>query len=435
MRRKQVLALAWENLKLRRLRTTLTTLGVVIGITAVIALASLGEGFRVTVTARLEQGFELNVLTVIPGSLFAGLSPQRFTDYDVQNISRISGVQIATPVMQLGNVTLYDGDRKVQAFVATAVNFTDFINVFPDRFSYESGRAPGTRNNTMVIGYRVNHPNETEQAFAEAGDNVTMTYVAGTQLSITPPYIQYIHANYTFTVAGTLDEKGTPGLTNFDYWVFLPLDWARTIFFSSPPKPPESDLIFAKISNPNDSDNVAKEIEALFPPYRISILVPSAFIGQVDYIISLIQLFLTSIASISLLVAGVGIMNIMTVSVMERTREIGIMKAIGAKSRTILIIFLTEATLIGVLGGLLGVPTGFGLSYLLSYLISNFMGLQQQGTVLQNPDTRSLMVQPIFLWYWAVGAIVFGILVCFIFSLYPARKAAKLDPVKALRYE
>jgi len=424
MRRKQILAMAWANMKQRRLRTSLTTLGVVIGITAVIALASLGEGFRVTVKQRMEQGFELDSLTVIPGSLFAGLSRQRFTDENVRNISQISGVEVATQVMQIGNVTLHKGDNEVRAFVATAVNFTEFVQVFPDRFVFETinGSPDQWKNNTIVIGYKVNHPNETETPFATAGDNVTMTFMESL----------YVRETQNFTVAGTLQKRGTPGLTNFDYWVFIPLDTAREIY--GPPY--ESDLIFVKVLNPNDSDAIAKDIEALFPPYRISILAPMTFIRQVDYILNLIQLFLTSIASISLLVAGIGIMNITTVSVMERTREIGIMKAIGAKNTTILTMFLAETALIGLLGGLIGVPTGYGLSYLLSYIVSRFTMGQQQGTVFQTPETQQhATITPIFSPTWAVGAMLFGIIICVLFGLYPARKAAKLDPVKALRYE
>jgi len=431
MRRRRTVAMAWENLKLRRLRTSLTTLGVVIGITAVIALASLGEGFRVTVTQRMEQGFELNVLTVIPGSLFAGLSRERFTDEKVQNITEISGVEIATQVMQVGNVTLYNGDEKVRAFVATAVNFSDFISVFQDRFTFETGGPPEQgRNDTIVLGYKVNHPNETETAFAVAGDNVTLSLTKTQQIPVYP-YVISVIENRTFIVSGTLEKKGTPGLTNFDYWVFIPLDTAREIYESY-----ESDLIFVKVSNPDRSEEIAEDIEALFPRYKISILVPLTFIRQVDYIINLVQLFLTSIASISLLVAGIGIMNIMTVSVMERTREIGIMKAIGAKNVTVLAMFLTEAALIGTLGGSIGVPTGYGLSYLLSFVVSRFMGGQhQQGTVLQTPETQQTTISPIFSLWWAVGAMLFGIIVSVLFGLYPARKASKLDPVEALRYE
>jgi putative ABC transport system permease protein len=432
MRSKQTLAMAWANMKQRRLRTSLTTLSVVIGITAVISLASLGEGFRVTITERMEQGFELNALTVIPGSLFAGLSRERFRDESVRNISRIEGVDKATGVMQMGNVTLKNGDREVQAFVATAVNFSEFIGVYPDRFEFETVQgAPGEwKNNTIVIGYKVNHPNETETAFTQASDSINMTYMK-TEKIPTPPYVRYVRETSNFTVVGTLQKKGTPGITNFDYWIFIPLDTAREIFNTE-----ESDLIFVKVFDPDMSEQVADEIEALFPPFQVSILVPVTFIRQVDYIIGLIQLFLTSIASISLLVAGIGIMNITTVSVMERTREIGIMKAIGAKNTTILTIFLTESALIGLLGGLIGVPTGYGLSYLLSFVVSRFMGQgQQQGTVLQNPETQYGAITPIFSPAWAIGAMVFGIVICVLFGLYPARKAAKLDPVKALRYE
>jgi putative ABC transport system permease protein len=330
--------------------------------------------------------------------------------------------------MQIGNVTLKKGDREVKAFVATAVNFSQFIGVYPDRFDFETvqGSPAEWKNNSIVIGYKVNHPNETEPVFTSAGDIINMTYTR----TAYPPRLE----TRNFTVVGTLVKKGTPGITNFDYWIFIPLDTAREIFNMT--ESPESDLIFVKVFDSDTSEHVADEVEALFPPYQVSILVPATFIRQVDYIIGLIQLFLTSVASISLLVAGIGIMNITTVSVMERTREIGIMKAIGAKNTTILTIFLTETALIGLLGGLIGVPTGYGLSYLLSFIVSRFMGGGQGGGgVFQNPETEQGIITPIFSPAWAIGALIFGVVICILFGLYPARKAAKLDPVKALRYE
>lgn len=237
--------------------------------------------------------------------------------------------------------------------------------------------------------------------------------------------------NYTFTVAGTLQKSGTPGLTNFDYWVFMPLETVREIYNA----PQESDLIFVKVYNSEESERIANEIEGLFPPFRISILVPLTFIRQVDSILNIVQIFLMAIASISLLVAGIGIMNIMTVSVMERTREIGILKAIGAKSRTVLSMFLAEAALTGIIGGLIGVFTGYGLSYLLGYMLSSFIQPQQSNTVFQNPENQRLTISPVFSPEWTIIAFIFAIIICIIFGLYPARKAAKLDPVEALRYE
>jgi len=428
----KILAMAWENMKQRKMRTSLTTLGVVIGITAIIGLASLGEGFRLEIRDRMQQGFELDNLTIIPGSLFAGLSRQRFTDDDVQKISKISGVKAATQVMQIGNVTLHNGNKIVQAFVATAVNFTEFIKIFQDRFVYENNTPPAEyKNDTIIIGYKVNHLTENETTpFAVTNDNITLTLEIVQQS--TPPLPPNIEQrSYNFTVGGTLQKKGTPGITNFDYWVFIPLETARTIY-----KTPESDLIFVKVYDPEKSEEIAKEIENLFPRFRITILVPLTFIKQVDNILNIVQLFLMAIASISLLVAGIGIMNIMTVSVMERTREIGILKAIGAKSRTVLATFLSEAVLTGIVGGLIGIFTGYGLSFALTYVLSSFMQPQQQNLVFQTPENRqTIAISPVFSSEWTIVAFIFAIIVCIIFGLYPARKAAKLNPVEALRYE
>jgi len=142
MRIKRIFSMAWESMRQRKLRAFLTTLGVVIGITAIIALASLGEGFRVSITERMKQGFELDVLTVIPGTLFAGMR-EPFTDSEVANVRRISNVSAATPVVQMGSVELYNEDKKVTAFVAAAVNFTEFQEVFPERFTnFEKGKMP-----------------------------------------------------------------------------------------------------------------------------------------------------------------------------------------------------------------------------------------------------------------------------------------------------
>lgn len=422
--------MSFENLKQRKLRTSLTTLGVIIGITAIIGLASLGEGFRLEIRDRMQQGFELDNLTIIPGSLFAGLSRQRFTDDDVRNISAIPGVKVATQVMQVGNVTLYEGNKRVQAFVATAVNFTEFIKIFQDRFVFESGAPPTEyRNDTIIIGYKVNHPTENDTApFAVADDKVNVTLEVFRPSP--PPFPPVpLPENYTFTVGGTLQRKGTPGITNFDYWIFIPLETAREIYSVS-----ESDLIFVKVYDLEKSESIAKDIESLFPPFRITILVPLTFIKQVDNILAIVQLFLMAIASISLLVAGIGIMNIMTVSVMERTREIGILKAIGAKSRTVLGMFLAEAVLIGLMGGVTGIFTGYGLSYSLAYILSGSIH-PQQSSAFQNPETQRLTITPVFSPEWTIIAFLFAVVICVIFGMYPARKASKLNPVEALRYE
>jgi putative ABC transport system permease protein len=264
-----------------------------------------------------------------------------------------------------------------------------------------------------------------ETMVAGVGDNVSLIVKSSSG---------HVIYNSTFTVKGVLEKGGTSGITNFDYWAFIPIETALEMpFFKGNPEPYQ--IILVKVSDPQHAESVGKNIENLFPPYSVTVFVPSALMRQVDNILNLVQMFLMTIGSISLLVAGVGIMNIMTVAVMERTREIGILKAIGAKSRTVLGMFLAEAVLVGVIGGLIGVFAGYGLSYGLAQILSNFMQPQRQETVLQTPETQRLSVNPAFSPEWTITAIVFAIVVCIIFGLYPARKAAKLNPVEALRYE
>ncbi|MFB3888375.1 MAG: ABC transporter permease [Candidatus Bathyarchaeia archaeon] len=427
MKARRMLGMSWENMKQRRTRASLTTLGVVIGITAIIGLASLGEGFRIDMKNQLQTGFELDELTVIPGSLFAGYSREGFSDEQIANVSAVSGVKVSTGVMQLGNVTLHKDGKVATAFVATAVNFEEFLQVFPDRFNYESGGPPSSdSNDSIIIGYKANRVGEDEaEPFAVAGDKLTLT------VGIPNPQVGIIEVNFTVTVSGTLHKEGTSGITNFDYWVFLPLETARELSNSQ-----RSDLIFVKVHDPKDSERIANQIEAGLGEFKITILVPLAFIKQVDSILNVVQLFLLAVASISLIVAGIGIMNITMVSVMERTREIGILKAIGARNRTVQTIFLSEALLTGLIGGLIGIATGYGLSYLLSVVLQSVMQSQELGPGFHTPDEpRQLAVHPVFSPEWTVLAFVFAIVISVVFGWYPARKAARLDPVEALHYE
>lgn len=138
-------------------------------------------------------------------------------------------------------------------------------------------------------------------------------------------------------------------------------------------------MIFVKVTDQSYAEAAADEIKALFEN-QVTTLVPSIMLQRVGNVLDVADIFLTGIGSIALLAAGVGIMNIMTVSVMERTREIGILKAIGAKNRNILTMFLAEAALIGLVGGLLGVPTGYGLAHVLSYALSAFRPQAQSGS-------------------------------------------------------
>lgn len=423
MKLSKIFAIAWENMRQRKLRTSLTTLGVVIGITAIIALASLGEGFRLEIRERMEQGFELDVLIVIPGSFTAALR-EPFTPQEVGNVRNVTGVDLVAPLITLPQANLYNEENeKLNAFTLTAVNFSEMTQMFPERFIPLEGEIPShEENDTIVLGYKSCFLNETTP-LVQIDENVTI------QIKVTglPNPI-----NKTLRVAAILGKSGTSGITNFDYWAFISTNIGIQLMGGKE----AYNLILVKVSDIEQSEQVADAIEDVFDnPHAISILVPVAFTRQVDRVLNIVQMFLMAIASISLLVAGIGIMNIMTVSVMERTREIGILKAIGAKSRTVLSMFLAEAVWIGVFGGLIGLFTGYGLSYVLAYALSGFMQPYQQNAAFSTPETQRININPVFSPEWTIIAFIFAIVVCVIFGLYPARKAAKLNPVEALRYE
>ncbi len=421
MRLNSILAMAWESMTQRKLRTSLTTLGVVIGITAIIGLASLGEGFRMGVKERMEQGFELDVLVILP----IGTAGSRgyFTQQEVESIRNITGVKLVAPMITFTNAKLTNNDNEtLNSFTVAAVNFSEMTQMIPERLTPLIGEIPTPEDNdTVVLGYKTTFLNETKQ-LTYVDDNVSLAM----QISI-PPYP--INITRQLRVAAILQRSGASMITNFDYWAFIPMN-------TTDPSQKEYNIVLIKVLDPENSEQIAKEIESIFEnPYSISIIVPLSFMRQVDNILNFVQLFLMAIASISLLVAGIGIMNIMTVSVMERTREIGILKAIGAKNRTVLSMFLAEAMLIGLIGGFVGIFAGYGLSFGLTFMLSGFIQPQQQGATIRTPETQRMNINPVFSPQWTIAAFVFAIVVCIVFGLYPARKAAKLNPVEALRYE
>jgi putative ABC transport system permease protein len=324
--------------------------------------------------------------------------------------------------MPTANLTNAKTDKQLGALTVGAVNFTEMKDMLPLRFRLSNGTFPEHgENNSIILGCKASIVNET--VIASVGDNVSLTIKKD----------NYVFYNGTFTVAGVLEKGGTSGITNFDYWAFIPIETALETFLKDKPNPYQ--IILVKVSDPKYSESVAKEIEKRFPPYTVTVFVPSALMRQVDNVLNIVQMFLVAIGSISLLVAGVGIMNIMTVSVMERTHEIGILKAIGMKRRTVLGMFLAEAVLIGVTGGLIGIFAGYGFSYGLAQVLSNFIQQQQGTPITQAPETQRIKLTAAFSPEWTVIAFIFAIIICIIFGLYPARKASKLNPVEALRYE
>ncbi len=226
---------------------------------------------------------------------------------------------------------------------------------------------------------------------------------------------------YTAHVSAVLERIGGFGIAGpSDTGIYVPLAQAENFFGTN-----EADMIIVKLKSSDEAtiNSTSKAITDYFGD-QVSVISATAVQSLLTTIFSTISLFLGGIAAISLLVAGIGIMNIMIVSLIERTREIGILKAIGMKGRTVLYIFLTESVIIGLIGAVIGIVSGWALAN----VVAVFLG---RGGVMGG----ALTITPVLTVEVMLGALVFGVGISVIFALYPAWRASKLKPVEALRYE
>ncbi len=425
-----IFSYAWGGIRLRKLRAALTILGVVIGIAAIVAFLSLGEGFRVEMTSQFERGFALNTLTVTAGRGFGfgvGGSTSEFylVVNDTRAINQIEGVSTAAAIISK-SVNMASGSR-ARAVTVVGVNFTQYSEIYSSTFLAEDGLIPlSPTNNTIVLGARIADPWKNGTIFAKVGDVINLTWTTG---PISKPIIK----SYVFHVAAVLKEIGGFGIGGpSDNQVYIPISTAQAIF--------ETDqvnqiLIQLVDSSQTTIDSVTEATEALFDD-KVTVMSPTAMLNTVSSVFSVIELFLAGIAGISLLVAGIGIMNIMIVSVLERTREIGILKSLGMKDRTVLIIFLGEAALIGLLGAGIGITLGWGLASVVSrFGFAMMSGVTGGGQMAGTRVGGGLSITPVLTPSVLLGALAFGIATSVLFGLYPARRASKLNPVEALRHE
>jgi len=414
---RSILSLAWTNMSRRRLRTALTTLGIIVGIMAMVSISSLSSGFEEEITGQLTEGLDADLITVMPSGGLFGSGLSYLLENESDYIANISGVVATMPQMQR-SVTLYNTTNDTLSTYLIGVNYDEFWQIYSHKINFAEGGIPNPqKNNTGILGY-------TTTEYTHTGENITAQILIRTGMGFTPK-------NVTFTVSGVLEEAGFSGLTPLDRAFFVPLNTTKTLFNTE-----AIDSITVKISDPDQANEIADKIRDFYED-QVLVLVPSSIISMIQNIFTLIEVFLLGIAAIALLVAGIAILNIMLVTVMERTREIGIMKALGAKNRTILGQFLSEAALLGFLGGIFGIIFGwllaFAMGQFLPGLFSNGFG-QEYGMGFQSQQFTFTLVPHLSLETILI-TIAFGVLVSVIFAIYPARKAAKLDPVQALRYE
>ena len=404
----KVVQIAWKGLNRNKLRSLLTMLGVIIGVSAVIVMVSVSTGTEATIKEQIE-GLGTNLLFVQSSFSRGGPGQGQPTGglvYDdafaIQEINSVKGVVVeqgSSETVKAGSVT---------------VDNVSILGTTPD--------FPSVRDINVASGRYFNQTDlDRKQKVAVLGASL-----AGELFGDAPAVGQLVTVGSTkLTVVGVMAEKGLVGSTDYDTYLFTPI---TVVFDKFTPNQfarlfgDRVRVIYVEVEDQSNMDDVIYQIELLLAKrHDVSLEEPDFVIRTQDDIIetqeattAAFRNLLSWVAGVSLLVGGIGIMNIMLVSVTERTREIGIRQSVGATPNDIRWQFLTEALLLSLVGGLIGVLTGVGGSRL-------FSALGEMRTV----------VAPVSILVAFASAAAVGIF----FGYYPANKAAQLDPIEALRHE
>ncbi len=393
---------AFEAIVSNKVRSGLTMLGVIIGVMAVILLVSIGQGAQVYITKEL-TGMGTNLLVITPGktSTRGGFHPpsagtvRKLTYDDSQALRRRAWLLTDAVPLVFGTGKLkYQNMGRDVMIIGTTPEFQRVRNLFIDTGSYIAQSDVDSKAKVIVLGTKVK-----EELF-------------GTENALGKVVIL---SDARYRVVGVMRKKGTSMGMDIDDIVYVPVTSGQELF--------DTDSLFEIIASTpraEDVDNAIVQIKDVLIKRHahkedFTIQTQGAMLETMNTILGVLTAVLGGIAGISLLVGGIGIMNIMLVSVRERTREIGIRKALGARNKDILAQFMIEAITLSGAGGVIGIILGVGLALLIPVFVD----------VL--PTSVSL---------WSIMmAFFFSAAVGIFFGVYPARKAALQDPIQALRYE
>ncbi len=404
----QAVVEALESLSANKLRSGLTILGIVIGVAAVIAMISIGRGAENTITGSI-QSIGTNLLFVFRGGSEDVRNPKPLTLGDAEAIAdpfQAPSVANVAPAL-VGNVKVSFGGESTN---------TQISGVTPEYAA--------VRNEQITEGEYINEAHLLGRASVVLLGPDVADKLFGRKEGVTGETIRI--EGQPFRVIGVLASKGGSAFSNEDDRVLVPLTTAQTRLLRRSTSDRVDILLVQAVSaetvpqaNLEIADILRARHRTAIGADDFTILTQQDFLSTASTITNVLTIFLGGIAAISLLVGGIGIMNIMLVSVTERTREIGLRKALGAHRRDILIQFLTESSVLSLIGGVIGI--------LLGWVISVIVGrIAAANNAAINPSIGVDVVLIATLFSTAVGLF---------FGLYPANRAAGLEPVEALRYE
>lgn len=414
--------MSYGALKERKLRAGLTILMVVIGTGLITGLNGLTEGINVFLSDQFST-LGANVLMIFPSQSF------RLTSQVTNTVKSMAGVKAAIPYIQQ-TVTMKSGGQSRRVTVQ-GMDETKLALIYPSA-KLEAGYYPSPSDAVaMLVGNYVAHPPDKTSPFVEVGRTVTVEYsaletVGQTQKSVTK--------SRSFRVDGVLAYIGSMGFIPVDRTAFMSLTAAAGFF----QRGSNYDGMFVITHSQDLNSQVETAIKKVYGG-NLSIFAPTSIAQTISNVISGISVFIGGIAAISLLVASIGIITTLYTSVIERTREIGVLKALGFNDRLTLLLFLNEAALIGLLGGTAGIFTGMGLAYVLNLALGGLgmggAGGAGGGAGMFGGGGVGLSVTPVFPVQSLAQTWIFSVALSIIAGLYPAWRASRLDPVVALRKE
>ncbi|MBW6451457.1 MAG: ABC transporter permease [DPANN group archaeon] len=397
-----------RNLRERQTRSYLTMIGIVIGIAAVVSLISMGNGLESAIMQQFEE-IGTDILMIMPGSAMGSagsmgmpgaMSTGKLTDDDIDLIESVKGVDMAGGMITKEAQVKFKGISKNTFISGFAIDESYKIIQRMSNFVIEDGRdARSTDTYHALIGTRVRHG----QFF---GKEVTI----GSKIEIN---------GYDLKVIGSLETLGN---NMDDQNIFIPLETAKKVFNMTD----DYMIIMVDVKDNFNPADVAEDIKKAMRKDRdvkegkedFTIQTTEELMDSLGTILNIVQVILIGLAGISLFVGGLGIMNTMYTSVIERRKDIGIMKAIGARNNDILLIFLIESSILGFTGGVLGSIVGYGIAKM-----AGFAAAMTVGTGILNIEFDIML---------SLAVIVFSTVIGSVSGIFPARQAANLNPVESL---